>query len=47
MKTYSTHPAAVYARTTRLQRDDVAERNDARRKAAARRKRAAKVANDT
>ena len=47
MKTYSNHPAAVYARTTRLQRDDVAERNDARRKAAARRKRAAKVANDT
>ncbi len=34
MKTYSTHPAAVYARTTRLQRDDVAERLDAKNRAA-------------
>lgn len=46
MKTYSTHPAAVYARTTRLQRDDVAERDDERRKAAYCLKRAKRLAND-
>ena len=44
MKTYSTHPAAVYWRNRRLQRDDITERTNAGNRKSWARRRAKKIA---
>jgi hypothetical protein len=47
MKTYSTHPAAVYWRNRRLQHDDVAERTNAGNRKSRARRHAKKLADAT